>query len=89
MTYSKEELARYRISRAWEALDESRVLAETGHWNTATNRLYYACFYIVSAYLILKGIVLELKRHLPFSRLIQTKTGSAREGLGVGWRRRA
>lgn len=56
MSYSKEELAKYRIARAWESLDEARILAETGHWNTATNRLYYANFYIVSAYLILLGI---------------------------------
>ncbi len=56
MSFSKEELAKYRISRAWESLEEARVLEGTGHWNTATNRLYYACFYIVSAYLITKGI---------------------------------
>jgi uncharacterized protein (UPF0332 family) len=56
MSYSKEELSRYRLARAKESVEEAVIMAQTGHWNTATSRLYYACFYAVSAYLILKDI---------------------------------
>jgi uncharacterized protein (UPF0332 family) len=45
------DLVRYRIARAVEAIEESRVLAGTGHWNACVNRLYYASFYAVSALL--------------------------------------
>jgi uncharacterized protein (UPF0332 family) len=45
------DLIRYRIARARESLKEAHVLAEAGHWNACVNRLYYACFYAVSALL--------------------------------------
>lgn len=51
MSYSKEELVKYRLSRAKEAFEDGEMLAENERWNSAANRLYYACFYIVSAYL--------------------------------------
>jgi uncharacterized protein (UPF0332 family) len=52
MSYSKEELAAYRIERSKESLEEAKILASTDHWNTVANRLYYSCFYIASAYLV-------------------------------------
>ena len=52
MTYPKDELIRYRLSRAKEALDEAEVMADMTHWKTCINRLYYACFYAVSALLL-------------------------------------
>lgn len=45
----------YRIERAREALDEALILLEKDHANTFVNRLYYACFYVVSALLLTKG----------------------------------
>jgi len=51
MSYSKKELVEYRLSRAKEALEDGEILVEKARWNAAANRLYYACFYIVSAYL--------------------------------------
>ena len=48
-------LVQYRRDRAFEALDEARLMAETKHWNTCVNRLYYACFYIVSGLLEFNG----------------------------------
>lgn len=54
-SYSKEELAHYRIERALESLEEAALLAEKEHWNTTANRLYYACFYAASAYLVVNG----------------------------------
>ncbi|MDX1940295.1 MAG: HEPN domain-containing protein [Saprospiraceae bacterium] len=56
MSYSKEELAAYRLQRAHEALEEANVMVSIQHWNTAANRLYYACFYAASAYLIYNGL---------------------------------
>lgn len=56
MSYSKEELVEYRLNRAKEAFEDGEILASKGRWNSAANRMYYACFYIVSAYLAKKEI---------------------------------
>jgi uncharacterized protein (UPF0332 family) len=56
MKYSKSELVAYRLLRAKEAFEDGEILAASGRWNSAANRLYYACFYIVSAYLANKDI---------------------------------
>ena len=56
MNYSNKELSDYRLSRANETLEEAALMIEVEHWNTVINRLYYACFYAVSAYLILQEI---------------------------------
>jgi uncharacterized protein (UPF0332 family) len=46
---SKEDLINYRIRKAYESLEEAKILAKSNHWNTVVNRLYYSCFYIVNA----------------------------------------
>jgi uncharacterized protein (UPF0332 family) len=51
MNEELSELINYRIARAKETLEEARVLADSEHWNACVNRLYYACFYAVSALL--------------------------------------
>jgi len=51
MSYNKEDLIHYRLKKAYESLEEAIVLAELDHWSTVTNRLYYACFYAITAYL--------------------------------------
>lgn len=56
MTYSKNELVNYRILRAKEAYKDGLLLVNERRWNAAANWLYYACFYVVSAYLVAKGI---------------------------------
>lgn len=53
MSSSQDDLVRYRIDRSRESLDEARLLADSSHWNASVNRLYYACFYAVSALLFL------------------------------------
>ena len=50
------ELIRYRFQRAFETLEEARLMAESAHWNGCVNRLYYACFYPVNALLLTKGL---------------------------------
>lgn len=55
----KEEirtLTTYRIERAYESLEEARILLEQKHLNTFVNRVYYACFYAVSALLLSRGL---------------------------------
>ena len=52
MTKEIKDLAKYRIERALQTLDEAKLLFDSGYINTYINRLYYACFYAVSALLI-------------------------------------
>ncbi|MFH1297556.1 MAG: HEPN domain-containing protein [Bacteroidota bacterium] len=52
MTGSKQDLIKYRISRAWDTFDDARILAEKGKWNSAINRMYYAAYYAVTALLL-------------------------------------
>ena len=42
---SRQSLIKYRIERANETIQESKLLAKEGYYNAAVNRLYYACFY--------------------------------------------
>jgi uncharacterized protein (UPF0332 family) len=40
------------MARARETLEDARILANEQRWNACVNRLYYACFYAVSALLV-------------------------------------
>jgi len=51
-----EALIRYRLERAQESLADARLLADAESWNTCVNRLYYSCFYAVSALLARDGL---------------------------------
>jgi uncharacterized protein (UPF0332 family) len=51
-----EDLIQYRINRAFETLKEAEKMVENQFWNASINRIYYACFYLVSALLLKKGI---------------------------------
>jgi uncharacterized protein (UPF0332 family) len=46
----------YRIKNAKDALLAAKLLADNKQWNASMNRLYYACFYMVSALLYVKQI---------------------------------
>ena len=48
----KKELVSYRITRARETFNEVNLHIENKLWNTAINRLYYACYYAVTALLV-------------------------------------
>jgi len=50
------DLVLYRMARADEAMEDARILAMAGRWNACVNRLYYACFYAVSALLVRDGL---------------------------------
>ena len=53
---TRDKYVYYRIQRALETLEEADCLADNGHFSGAVNRLYYACYYIVSALLIYHDI---------------------------------
>jgi len=61
MKKKKKDLIKYRCSRAEESLNEAALLINAGHYNAAVNRLYYACFYIVTALLLTEGM--SSKKH--------------------------
>lgn len=46
------DIIKYRKQRSHEALEEAKILLDASHCNAAVNRLYYACFYAVSALLL-------------------------------------
>jgi uncharacterized protein (UPF0332 family) len=48
----RDELVKYRIAKARETFEEVALHIENELWNTAVNRLYYACYYAVAALLI-------------------------------------
>lgn len=56
MTEWSKDLVLYRMTRADETLEDARILAKAGRWNACVNRLYYACFYAVSALLVMDGL---------------------------------
>ena len=56
MTYSKEDIIRYRINKSLRTYKEAKSLGENEYWTGAASRLYYSCFYIVLALLIKNGI---------------------------------
>ena len=56
MTEWSKDLVLYRMTRAEEALEDPRILARAERWNACVNRLYYACFYAVSALLVMDGL---------------------------------
>ena len=53
---TRNALAAYRYQRSQETLAEVPSLKQLGYYNTAVNRLYYACYYAAVALLIRHGI---------------------------------
>jgi uncharacterized protein (UPF0332 family) len=56
MNETDKALVSHRIARAFESLEEAKVLIEKNLFYASVNRLYYACFYIASALLLTKGL---------------------------------
>lgn len=52
----RRDLIRYRITKSKETLKEVDILVQNELWNTAVNRLYYACYYAIIALLLSKEI---------------------------------
>lgn len=56
MTERSKDLVSYRMERARETLEDALILSKAERWNACVNRLYYACFYSVSALLANAGL---------------------------------
>jgi len=59
MSDDNQTYIQYRLQRAHEALEEAAVLWQMAHYNSYVSKLYYACFYAVSALLYKKGYAPE------------------------------
>lgn len=57
----KRDIIAYRRQKAKDLLHDVDVLMVNELWNSAVNRMYYACFHMVSALLIQRGV--EVKSH--------------------------
>ena len=71
------------MERAHETLAAADILIESESWHGATNRLYYACFYAVTALLLVHGY--ESKKHKGVRSLFNKhflKEGPFPEALG-------
>ena len=78
----KNAIVVYRLENADKTLAEVSILIRNELWNTAVNRLYYACYYVVTALLINSGI--DAKTHVGVRRMLAlhfTKTGK----LSIQW----
>jgi len=57
MTGQEKEISiRQKIEKAKSTIDQIHNLLNFGYYDTAINRIYYACFYAVQALLIYKDI---------------------------------
>jgi len=52
MSYQKEDLIKYRLEKSAITFNEAKSLAKSGFWGGCANRLYYSCFYCVTALLV-------------------------------------
>lgn len=55
------DIVKYRLENAFNTLSEVESHRENGFYNTAVNRLYYACYYAARA--ILTAYHIEAKSH--------------------------
>jgi len=56
MTGEERSIITYRMQRASETIEEAKMLFDGGHLNAYVNRLYYACFYAISALLLTRNV---------------------------------
>ncbi|HKM13185.1 MAG TPA: HEPN domain-containing protein [Bacteroidales bacterium] len=49
-------LVKYRLERAIKTLEEAKYMRKGNFFNAAVNRLYYACYYAVTALLLARNI---------------------------------
>ena len=53
---NSDDYSQYRLQRAKDTILEVEKHIENRFWNTAINRMYYACFYAVGALLVKNDI---------------------------------
>ena len=60
----RSDLIAYKMRAAKDLLPEIKSHIDNGFYNTAMNRMYYACFNAATALLIAEKVP-EMKRHFP------------------------
>ena len=55
-TEERDNLVKYKLERARETWNEIVGIVDGGYWYAAANRMYYACYYMVSALLLKNGL---------------------------------
>jgi len=65
---TRDAIVAYRLENANKTLNEIPILIKHELWDTAINRLYYTCYYAVSALLINSGI--EAQTHAGVRRML-------------------
>jgi uncharacterized protein (UPF0332 family) len=56
MTGNTDDLIKYRIDRSLETFREAKAMIDNEFWNASVNRIYYSCYYAVSAILLKKSV---------------------------------
>ncbi len=93
MNDRKTDYITYRLSKSFEALKDAQLLAENDSWNGCINRLYYSCFYVVSA-LLLKhdinatthtGLINQFNLHFIKTGIVEKEAGKLYANL-LDWR---
>lgn len=82
------EIVRYRIENAHRTMDEVLSHMANGFYNTAVNRMYYACYYAASAMLVAEHIT--TKSHDGVKQMFSlhfVKTGKVPVNLGKSYSR--
>ena len=72
----KEDIVTHRISKSFESLDDALFLLQNQRYLSVANRLYYAAFYIVSAYFAQENILVRSHKGMSVtvkSELVQKK----------------
>jgi len=86
MSYSKKDLVNFRINKAKETFQDAKLLLDAERWDSAANRLYYASFYMISAYLAKREIKVTTHSGLKtkFNQEL-IKTGKVEKDLGIAF----
>lgn len=91
----KQAYINYRIEKAYKTYDVAALLVENAKWNSAINRLYYSCFYMVSALLTKSnfeskshsGVKSQFFLHFVKSGLVSSEFGKMYSDL-FDWRQK-
>jgi uncharacterized protein len=59
MSNYREDYIHYRIEKSEQAYSDVKFLAKNKSWNACINRLYYSCYYKVSALALKSNIVTQ------------------------------
>ncbi len=79
----RKAVVRFRLEKAKNTFSEIALLVDNTLWQTTANRLYYACYYAVSALLIQngreaqthQGVINQMGLHLVKTEILSVEQG--------------